>query len=420
MVEQITETYATVEAKQVAGKPGRLELQLISAGVGSSGYYAPDVLEAAVNDKVFSKGTHIYFDHPSASENADRPERSVRDLAAVLSEDATWDAEGNAVIGEADIIGPYRDLLADPVFQSAVGMSIRASADVSEGEHNGRRTRIVDKLIESQSVDVVTRAGRGGMILGVLESARPSQVLARAVGHGVSEATVNDKREALDDVLKSTHGGERVWVWLRDFDDTTAWFEVSTDDSEATYAQSYETGDNGLATAMTGERTEVRQVTQYVPVSPAGQPNTQESKEDTMASTQIEESALADLREKAGRVTTLESERDTAIKERDNARAELAESKRHVRMDALIAEADHTVSPLEAKGLKADAKVKENGDLDEDAFKTAIAEAAASIAEANGAGTPRGNGKRPQSVPEVSEADLDQLDDAVYGAVKEA
>jgi hypothetical protein len=66
-------------------------VRLITPGWGSSGYYSPQVIEAAATAQVFPAGLHMYLDHPSASEDRDRPERSVRHLAAVLEEDGAWD-----------------------------------------------------------------------------------------------------------------------------------------------------------------------------------------------------------------------------------------------------------------------------------------------------------------------------------------
>lgn len=406
--QTITET-AALSAAPVAGNPGRLLVTLITPGQGSSGYYSPEVLEAAANDGVFPAGTQMYLDHPTETETYERPERSVKDLGAVLAEAGRWDPTGGdgegAIVAEADTFSQHRELLTE--MQQHIGVSVRAAAEVSESKGK----RVIERLVASpaNTADFVTRAGRGGSFT-VLESARPSAVNRRATRHdGVSEATVNDQREALDDVLKTAHGGEGKWVWLRDFDATTAWFELEDAGTEATYAQTYASGDDGLATAMTGEPTEVRQVTQYVPVSPAGQPNTQESKEDTMATTtQIEESALAELRETAGRVNVLESERDTARRERDEAREALAVRDRR---DAAIRivesesrDAEIQLNDLEVDGLVASLPIKE-GALDSEAFTQTVQTKLAKLAE--GSGRVRGFGGGQSDSGTVSEADFD-------------
>jgi len=179
---QLTEARFVGEARAIAGKPGRFLVQLIDPGWGTSGYYSPEVLEAAGKGQVFPAGTQMYLDHPTESEEYERPERSLRDLAAVLTENAYWD--GSALVAEAAVFGAYREVLAE--MKDAIGVSIRASAKVTEGgTAEGRRGRIIDELVEAQSVDFVTKAGRGGKVLQVLESARANLVEARNIGDWV-------------------------------------------------------------------------------------------------------------------------------------------------------------------------------------------------------------------------------------------
>lgn len=410
--QTIVET-AGLSATPVEGNPGRLLVTLITPGQGSSGYYEPAVLEAAGRDGVFPAGTQMFLDHPTETETFERPERSVKDLGAVLAEDARWDDALQALVAEADVFSQHRELLSE--MQAHIGVSVRAAGEVSEG--SGRRN--VTQLVASpgNTVDFVTRAGRGGSFT-VLESARPSLVNERALRHdGVSEATVNDQREALDDVVKAAHKTDNEWIWLRDFDDTTAWFEIEGGDNAGTYSQTYTTGDDGLADAMTGERAEVRQVTQYVPVLPAGQSTTQESEEDTMK--QIEESEFSRLTEAAGRVTALESERDTAIQRAETAEARVteleesaAEQTREERARELVAEAataaEVKLSDLEVDGLTRALPLSESGVLDEDAFTTAVNKRLTALAES---GQIRGFGGSTSETTTVSESDIDDLFD---------
>lgn len=403
MPKPLQETAAITEAAAAeAKKSGRMQVQFISPGWGSSGYYAPEVLEQAVTDRVIPAGTHMYADHPTDTEEYERPVRSIKDLMAVTVEDATLSADG-ALVGEVQVVPQWRDLVE--TVKDAIGVSIRGSAtDIVEGEAEGRKGGIIEGLVAPVlSVDFVTRAGRGGKVLSVLESAAANR---RALGRGIAEATVNDTREALQTQLRDAYGVDRVgqtaatYVWVRDFDASTVWFEVDGPGSDTgLYAQAYTEADNG-AVALTGDRTEVRVQTKYVPVNPAGQPITQESKEDTMP--QIEEARLRELEEAHGRVPTLESERDTQKARADQAEATLAERDRRDRAREIVAErateAKVTFSPLEERGLVADLPVKE-GALDEAAFITTVDEAAkakaeetARVAEAAGQGRVFGYG----------------------------
>lgn len=151
-----------------APKPGRLNVQIITPGWGASGYYSPTVLEQAASDHVFPAGTKMFLDHPTAVEQDERPNRSVKDLAAVLTEDARW--SGSALVAQVRTFGPFAEAVAE--MADAIGVSIRADAEVSEGEAEGRRGVLVERLTNGRSVDFVTEAGRGGRILQVLESAR--------------------------------------------------------------------------------------------------------------------------------------------------------------------------------------------------------------------------------------------------------
>lgn len=162
--QNLTEAGAHTEILE-ANSDGSLLIQVITPGWGSSGYYSPQVLEAAGKNRVWPAGTHMYFDHPSASESSDRPGRSVKDLAAVLSEDARWD--GERLVARAEPVGLGKTVFADEAFRKAIACSVRASAEMNMGEAAGRKGWVVEKILPDtfNSVDFVTHAGRGGMIL---------------------------------------------------------------------------------------------------------------------------------------------------------------------------------------------------------------------------------------------------------------
>ena len=150
---------------------GTFPIKLIAPGKGSSGYYAPDVLERDAG--VFAAGTHMYFDHPTESEQVERPERSVKDLAATLATDAAWDADGPAgpgIYAEAKVIDAYRPFIEE--LAPHVGLSIRAAGEVAWGEAEGATGPIVKRIVSAESVDLVTKPGAGGQFLPLYESAR--------------------------------------------------------------------------------------------------------------------------------------------------------------------------------------------------------------------------------------------------------
>ena len=422
MTTTLTEAGPVVEATPDA--KGRIRVILITPGWGSSGYYPAEVLEQAVRDKVWPAGTQCFIDHPGEFENRDRPERSVRDLAAVLTEDPVW--TGSAVEADAQLMPAHAETLRQPEMADAIGMSIRASADVEMGEAEGRRGRIVKKIVYGESVDFVTRAGRGGRYQ-VIESARPSKVIHRAVHRGVEEATANELREQLQQALRDAYGAEDVWVWVRDFDDTHVWFEMETADSSGTYQHGYTAGDSGVS--LSGGPIEVRAETTYVPVDPAADNPTQESQEDTMP--QIEEGRLSQLEEAAGRVPTLESERDAAVQRADQAEAALAlrdarDTARPV-VTTKVGESKILGSRTQARlveSILADLPVGEDGKVDDDklgkAIESAVTAAEAEIADYSRPAPVYGSfGSATESATgqsgELSEADYDKRSASTFG-----
>lgn len=516
----LSEAKTFAEAATPADGPGRLLVQLITPGWGSSGFYSEAVIEAAAKDRVFPAGTHMYIDHPSESENYDRPERTVKDLAAVLLEDARWDADRKALVAEVRVFSQWRRPLAE--MAEAIGTSIRGTAEGEMGEAEGRRGQVFTRLVEGMSVDFVTHAGRGGKVLQIIESARPVRearnvgqwvesrihrdftvladdmaaegrltreeriTLSGAIGdglaafvarveadapqlyerdlwdepigtvraateaarrRGVTEATVNDRREQLQTLIKDEYGSDDTWPWVRDFDDTTVWFDTGGGGDGGVYQQGYEVTDD-VATALTGDRTEVRVQTQYVPVGesavtppaaetaptnvpvdPAGQSTTQESEEDTMP--QIEEARLRQLEEAHGRVPALESERDAAVKRATEAeqRALQAEAGTYARDFArnLVTKAngdlaEASVARIVRDALRDELPLTEAGRLDTEAFTPAVEKARqeeetylGQVAEASGVGAVRGVGATTTTDKPVSEADVDKAIAGAFG-----
>lgn len=154
---------ALLEAKKPGAEDdgaGRYRIRIIAPGRGSTGMYtAPNLAESA---PLFVPGTHMFFDHQTMTEDWERPERSVRDLAGVFESAAEIMPDGSL---EADIKvypsanGIIRERWAD------IGVSINGWS-VEEIGPDG----VVPPLAGIQSVDFVTRAGAKGAVLEVLES----------------------------------------------------------------------------------------------------------------------------------------------------------------------------------------------------------------------------------------------------------
>jgi hypothetical protein len=270
---------------------------------GSSGYYSREVLERD-GPATFPAGTHVYFDHPTQSDRFERPERSVRDLAGRIDSTPVYETDG--LYADLEVY-PH----AAPVVEamsSAIGLSIRASGDVEEGERDGRRGPIVKSLSEGLSVDLVTRAGAGGRLVSLMESAREGA--AQAVQAALQETTF-------------------------------------------------------ATTAGNGHH--------FVPVNAAGTGTTTESVGGHSMPELTESAEITALREAAGRVTTLEAERNAATARAETAERRLAETEARTaattRARARVLEANGTLAAGEVDFIVEAATttipLTDDGQLDE-------------------------------------------------------
>jgi hypothetical protein len=109
---------------------------------------------------------HMYVDHPTPQEEASRPERSLKDLAAVLASDAQWMENGKAGPGlyaTAKVFGDHAASIAER--GKSIGVSIRALGQARAGEAEGRKGPIIEAITTGKSVDFVTLPGAGGAVL---------------------------------------------------------------------------------------------------------------------------------------------------------------------------------------------------------------------------------------------------------------
>lgn len=398
MTTTITESTGTATPRQ-----GRMLVQIITPGVGSSGVYPAPVVEAAAAARVFPAGTHMYADHPTVAEAQDRPERSIKDLAGVLTTDAYWD--GTALVAEAKTYEPWTTVLAE--MHDSIGVSIRASARVEESDDQGRP--VIAELVEGISVDFVTHAGRGGKVLQVLESARQVQ---ETLPGGLAAA---DLEQRLDDAV-----GDRAWV--QDFTDEWVVYRDQTIDGNGLLRSTYTADDSGRVT-LTGTPQQVSRRVTYDALNPpstsagVAMESTQKG-EPIMAQIQIDEAEHKRLTDAAAQVAAMEAERDTAVKNLEDARRAVTEAHQAAdaaTVDRLIAAAGVDFTALEAKGLRVDLPVDESGRLDAAAFEKTVTEAAADKRAAAGEGRPSGVGHVTEST-DYSEADLDRVLGITKGA----
>jgi len=151
---------------------GTARVKIIQPGWGSTGYYSAAVLERD-GPKVFTAGTHMYVDHPTATEQAERPERSLRELGGVLVSDAQYQndpVEGPGLYADAKVFADFQPVLMETA--PHIGVSINADGKVRPGEAEGRSGALVEQITGARSVDFVTKAGAGGKVMSLYESLR--------------------------------------------------------------------------------------------------------------------------------------------------------------------------------------------------------------------------------------------------------
>lgn len=170
-------TAVLTESTQIAAPKtkGIWRIRLIEADVqGSSGYYSAEVLRRD-GPAAFPAGTHVYFDHATESENYERPERSVRDLAGALIENAHYEdgPDGKGLFARIQVFPDHQERVT--ALSSFVGMSIRAAGTIEEAA-DGRS--MVTSIAKGISVDIVTHAGAGGRLIQMTESQKPSAPVA--------------------------------------------------------------------------------------------------------------------------------------------------------------------------------------------------------------------------------------------------
>jgi hypothetical protein len=189
----ITETVIELRERALR-EDGTMFIKIIGPGKGSSGRYSREVLERDI-PKVFPKGTHMYADHPTATEEAERPERSIQDLAAVFVDDPVYLVDGPEGEGSYVSVKPFPDHVgAVEAKASSIGVSINGNGNATFGKDG---VPDITAITEGHSVDFVTKAGAGGAIVSLKEAARAAKTAGTTLQENqVTEAEAQQLREA--------------------------------------------------------------------------------------------------------------------------------------------------------------------------------------------------------------------------------
>lgn len=172
---------------------GKYRIRIIMPGQGSSGIYTAENL--AESAPLFKAGTEMFIDHPTETEEWERPERSIRDYAGVFLEDATVGEDG-ALYTVCKVFSGVNELIKDKWEHIGVSINAWCADPISE---NG----IVPPIAGVRSVDFVTTPGAGGAIIDLLESNRNDNYVKEAGMDKEIESKFDELKASLIEALSS-------------------------------------------------------------------------------------------------------------------------------------------------------------------------------------------------------------------------
>ena len=172
---------------------GKYRIRIIVPGQGSSGIYTAENLAESAH--LFKAGTEMFIDHPTETEEWERPERSIRDYAGVFLEDATVGEDG-ALYTVCKVFSGVNELIRDKWEHIGVSINAWCADPISE---NG----IVPPIAGVRSVDFVTTPGAGGAIVDLLESNRNDNYVKEAGMDKEIESKFDELKASLIEALSS-------------------------------------------------------------------------------------------------------------------------------------------------------------------------------------------------------------------------
>lgn len=168
---------------------------IITPGKGSSGTYPPETIKKLAESPIWDEPVHMYLNHATGAERASRPEGDLRELAGVIDGRPVIDDTG-ALVGRAKIFQEYQDFIRERA--PYIGVSINASGRMAPG-----KDQVIEEITQVDSVDFVTRAGRGGKITAVLESSREVDGMAENVVEAADAPVTKTAPAPVQDVPKT-------------------------------------------------------------------------------------------------------------------------------------------------------------------------------------------------------------------------
>lgn len=180
----------------VTGK-NKWRVRLIAAGAGSSGFYTEEVLRRD-GPEAWPIGTLSHIDHQTLWERDERPEKSLKSVAGVVSSTPVY--EGDGLYADMEFTEDWAPFVEQ--LHEHIGVSISAKGVVSD-EESSEGLPIVERLLPypTNSVDIVTAAGAGGKFSHILEQFRDKVSTVKRKDQGMTPEEIQKIGAALAESL---------------------------------------------------------------------------------------------------------------------------------------------------------------------------------------------------------------------------
>lgn len=187
---EIVESSILTDITESDGLTGsRYKVRLIEGDkLGSTGYYPAEVVRRD-GPKIFKAGTPMFIDHATPEERTNKPFGSVAQFVGEIAEDAYYENDG--LYANIEVFEHQRPMIKS--LKDRIGISIRAVGRSTLQVLNGQSVPVFNELVKARSADFVMRAGAGGKIVDVLESATESE----------ETSELEEGRENMDEVLQA-------------------------------------------------------------------------------------------------------------------------------------------------------------------------------------------------------------------------
>jgi len=187
---------------------------LIEAGMSvNRRRYRPEVLRPRVS---LFDGVRVFIDHPTPTDEKERPERSTRDIVGWISGPA-WDesvGEQGAVIGSLHLLesNPMSNLVREAYERGKPDLytlSIYGKGEQRLVRENGQVFQDVQSISKISSVDLVTEGAAGGRLVELMASIREEE--ERNMLESLSVDEILEVRPDLAEMLRGkSNGGEET------------------------------------------------------------------------------------------------------------------------------------------------------------------------------------------------------------------